>query len=197
MPKQIPQFCVKHKTRAMVDVLHARCVEEGCEKNALYGVRSNKAKLYCTEHAAGRPGLKNRGGGVSCTNEACSKLATFGYPGQPAIYCKTCIPAKLTGQLVNVVSRLCEHADCFSQPSFGSAADRVGVAPRFCKTHKLADMMNVRTRLCEVCGGYMKGGGYKLDGDKRVRWCVQCKPDNAIPGRPSTKKKKSTDSSST
>jgi hypothetical protein len=69
--------------------------------------------------------------------------------------------------------------------------------PRFCKTHKLADMMNVRTRLCEVCGGYMKGGGYKLDDDKRVRWCVLCKPANAISGRPSTKKKKSTDSSST
>eukprot|EP00953_Heterococcus_sp_UTEX-ZZ885_P028485 15191-Heterococcus_DN1.PRE.3 len=43
---------------------------------------------------------------------------------------------------------------------------------------------------CEACGGPMKGGGYKLDGDKRVRWCVQCKPANAIPGRVSTRKKK-------
>jgi hypothetical protein len=49
LPKQIPQFCAKHKTPAMGDVLSARCVEEGCEKNALYGVRSNKVS---TTHTA-------------------------------------------------------------------------------------------------------------------------------------------------
>jgi hypothetical protein len=53
MPKQIPQFCVKHKTREMVDVLHARCVEDGCKKIAIFGVRSSKvssvhtAVVYC------------------------------------------------------------------------------------------------------------------------------------------------------
>jgi EsV-1-7 cysteine-rich motif len=162
MSKQIPQSCAKHKTPAMVDVLSARCVEEGCEKTALFGVGHGKVstvhvtveystqhftfccawsshcwlcavllvqtRLYCSEHAAGRPGLKNRGVGVSCTNEACSKTAKFGYPGQRALYCKTCIPAKLKMQLVDVVSRRCEQEGCDKQPNFGSPADRVSVA---------------------------------------------------------------------
>jgi hypothetical protein len=68
---------------------------------------------------------------------------------------------------------------------------------RFCKDHKVAGIEDIRTPLCEACGKRMVGGGYKLDGDKRVRWCVQCKPDNAIPGRFSMKKKSSTNSSST
>jgi hypothetical protein len=53
MPKQIPQFCVKHKTRAMVDVHNARCVEDGCKKIAVFGVKPSKvssvhtAAVYC------------------------------------------------------------------------------------------------------------------------------------------------------
>jgi hypothetical protein len=53
MAKQIPQFCATHRTRAMVDVHNARCVEEGCKKQAIFGVRSSKvssvhtAAVYC------------------------------------------------------------------------------------------------------------------------------------------------------
>jgi hypothetical protein len=89
-----------------------------------------QAKIYCREHAAGKAGVV-KGGGVSCTKKACFKTPTFGYPGQRAIYCKNCIPAKLKGQLVGAVSRRCEHADCFTYASFGSTTDRVSAALLF------------------------------------------------------------------
>jgi hypothetical protein len=42
---------------------------------------------------------------------------------------------------------------------------------------------NVVTPICEKCKKYVYGGGFKMKGDKRVRWCVKCKPPGAVNGR--------------
>jgi hypothetical protein len=45
-------------------------------------------------------------------------------------------------------------------------------------------MIDVMTKVCEKCKHNIVGVGYKMIGDKIVRWCEQCKPDNAVSGRP-------------
>jgi hypothetical protein len=56
----------------------------------------------------------------------------------------------------------------------------------FCYAHRLKDMINVKRPICEDCGQRIYGGGFKMKGDQRVRWCVQCKVKHAgaVPGRP-------------
>jgi hypothetical protein len=57
---------------------------------------------------------------------------------------------------------------------------------RRCKKHIVSGMTDVRTPICEDCGQRIYGGGFKMKGDKRVRWCAQCKVNHAgaVPGRP-------------
>jgi hypothetical protein len=47
-------------------------------------------------------------------------------------------------------------------------------------------MINVRRPICEDCTQRINTGGFKMKGDKRVRWCIQCsfKHAGAVPGRP-------------
>jgi hypothetical protein len=46
-------------------------------------------------------------------------------------------------------------------------------------------MINVRTPICEDCKKRIYGGGFKMKGDKRLRWCVKCKLKHpgSVPGR--------------
>jgi hypothetical protein len=59
---------------------------------------------------------------------------------------------------------------------------------RRCKKHILTDMKDVKSPICEDCNRRIVGGGFKMKGDKRVRWCVKCKPPGAVPGRASKDK---------
>jgi NAD-dependent SIR2 family protein deacetylase len=49
----------------------------------------------------------------------------------------------------------------------------------------LKNMTNVMVPICEDCGQRMYQGAFKRKGDKRVRWCAQCKSKHAgaVPGR--------------
>jgi hypothetical protein len=49
-------------------------------------------------------------------------------------------------------------------------------------------MIDVMTKVCEKCKHAIKGVGYKMIGDKVVRWCERCKPDDAVSGRPKKRK---------
>ena len=51
--------------------------------------------------------------------------------------------------MVDVISRLCEHAGCNAQPVFNLEGERRG---RFCAEHKSPDMVDVRSRLCQHAG---------------------------------------------
>jgi hypothetical protein len=55
---------------------------------------------------------------------------------------------------------------------------------RRCKAHIQKNMTNVKAPICEVCNVQFKTGGFKMKGDKRVRWCAKCKPPGAVNGRP-------------
>lgn len=55
---------------------------------------------------------------------------------------------------------------CFKQATFGC----VGGPPRFCVTHKAADMIDVRNRRCEYAG-CTKRPTYGVEGQKVARFC--------------------------
>jgi hypothetical protein len=59
---------------------------------------------------------------------------------------------------------------------------------RRCKEHVAEGMTDVRAPICEDCGQRTYRGGFKMKGDKRIRWCVKCTPPGAVPGRASRDK---------
>lgn len=71
--------------------------------------------------------------------EGCKKYRVYGFDGKPAVCCAT---HKKPG-MVDVRSSRCEFDKCFRHPSFGYKWEK---KRRFCGRHKLADMMDVRSR---------------------------------------------------
>jgi hypothetical protein len=80
---------------------------------------------HCARHVVLAYGSVRTAGEQLCSGEACSKRAIFGYPGQDALYCSACIPAKLSCKLIDGDRLRCEHPDCCTAPAFGYARDRV------------------------------------------------------------------------
>eukprot|EP00953_Heterococcus_sp_UTEX-ZZ885_P001609 1391-Heterococcus_DN1.PRE.1 len=92
MSNQVPHFCATHKNATMVNLVSPRCTAEGCNLQASFALLPSKAALYCGQHSVGKGAVVCVGGGPPCIGDVCSKEATYGYKGEPAIYCKTCIP---------------------------------------------------------------------------------------------------------
>jgi hypothetical protein len=84
-----------------------------------------QARLYCGHHSVDKVDAVNLASSKHCKDEGCSTVASYGYAGKPAIYCKACIPEELKGELVDVRCKRCEHEGCTTQPSFGFKEDRV------------------------------------------------------------------------
>jgi EsV-1-7 cysteine-rich motif len=87
-----------------------------------------QAALYCGQHSVGKGAVVCVGGGPPCIGDVCSKEATYGYKGEPAIYCKTCIPEDVKDKVIDVRSKRCEHEGCDTRPSFGKPGDTVSAA---------------------------------------------------------------------
>jgi hypothetical protein len=119
--------CICHLTQS----LSSCCVLQS-DSTSTTPVLLVQAKRLCAQHAAGVEGAEYAGSGTRCSNEACSKSAVFGYPGQRPMYCKTCIPAELQGVLVDVKSKRCEYGGCAVRPNFGFATDRVSAVHHEC-----------------------------------------------------------------
>jgi hypothetical protein len=81
--------------------------------------------------------------GKQCATLQKRKSATYGIVGQKPVVCKTCIPLGI--DMVNLVSKRCEK--CSKQPTFGYA----GKLARFCKDHKLENMVDIKHARCEKC----------------------------------------------
>jgi EsV-1-7 cysteine-rich motif len=105
-----------------------------------------QARRYCLHHAVDAGAAVFVGTAALCRNhEVCSKRASFGYKGQPPIYCKACIPEKLQGKLISVVNKFCEVEGCGTRPSFGKPGDTVSAlftaVVLFCAPHNLLNKL--------------------------------------------------------
>ena len=189
------QFCSKHKTVGMVNLLCKLC---HCGKvRPTYNYEGNSAN-FCT--ICKEDGMIN----VNDTNCKCGKARpTFNFEGLNPEYCKQCKKS----DMINLTHKLCKcgkscrpnfnfeglkpeycskcmtdgmvditHAKCKCgkvQPSFNYK----DLQPRFCKDCKKDGMFMLRKRLCNQC---KKGQStYNLFGLK-AEYCNSCKTDEMI-----------------
>ena len=135
------QFCAKHRTPEMVDLVHKRCEQEGCGTRPTYNVEGGKA-IFCKAHK--KDGMVNV---ISkqCEFSGCKTRPSFDIIGGKGRFC---IEHK-SATMVNVIDKRCEQEDCdIVCPAF----DLPGGNGRFCKSHKEEGMVNVVSKLCNSEG---------------------------------------------
>jgi hypothetical protein len=81
-----------------------------------------------------------------CKEEGCTTRSSYGLKGKKAEYCA----AHKTDEMVNVVSKLCEHEGCTSvNPVFNIKGSKTG---KFCSIHKSDNMVDVKHKRCKYEG---------------------------------------------
>ena len=89
----------------------AKCIQEGCKKQACHNLPGATGAVYCVIHKLEKMvNVQN-----ACIHEGCQKRPNFNVDGETkAIYCVT---HRLEG-MSNVNDKRCIHAACKKQPSF-------------------------------------------------------------------------------
>ena len=105
-----------------------KCCRKNCNKKRIHPIYE-----LCKQHCISKK---------VCLK--CKKGATFNFIGESKG--RFCSSHKLP-EMVNVVSKVCEHQGCNIQPTFNFIGESKG---RFCSSHKLPDMVNVKSKVCEV-----------------------------------------------
>lgn len=180
------------------------CVEEDCDKNALYNVKGGKP-MYCKEHL--EEGMVNVTKKI-CKHDDCHTRATFGADGEKAKFCsehkelgmvaigqKQCcfagctiiptynLPECQSGKycfahkdkdMIAVNHKSCLEKGCNVRPSY----NKEGESPLYCKDHKKTNMVNVVSKTCahENCSTIPS---YNIEG-KPSLYCVEHKKDNMV-----------------
>ena len=121
--------------KGMIDVISPRCADENCGKRPSYNFKGEKP-MYCKEHA--KPGMVDV---ISrrCNHEGCEKQASFGKKGQRKEWCTQHKP-----EYAEDDSPKCKT--CGKHAVFGNPLTMV---PEYCSEHKLDDMADVKSKLCE------------------------------------------------
>lgn len=189
------QFCSKHKTDRMVNLLCKLCHcgkvrptynYEGnpanfcieCKEDGMINVNDDPCKCGKARPTFNFKGLKaeycsscKESNMINVKNEPCkcgkSTRPNFNFEGLKPEYCSKC----MTDGMVDIVHARCKCGKF--QPSFNYK----DLPPRFCKDCKKDDMIMLRKRLCIQC---KKGQStYNLFGLK-AEYCNSCKTDEMI-----------------
>ena len=109
-----------------------------CEKDGCFSLTCNGGTL-CRNHVNDTEVYRY------CHHpDICYMRAFYGSEiGKPLF----CVNHK-TAEMVNVISKRCEHDGCTTRPSFGMEDE----LPRFCLKHKTEEMVNVTVKRCEHNG---------------------------------------------
>ena len=109
---------------------------------------------------------------VLCEFIGCEKRASFGSIPKVARFCAS----HKSADMINVVSKTCEHPGCKTIPIYNIASSKVA---RFCALHKSADMINVKDKTCEH-SGCKTLPVYNIAGSKEARFCASHKSADMI-----------------
>lgn len=134
------RFCKEHALSTMVNVVSVRCEFEGCITTSRnFDVPGGKGR-FCKEHAElGMIDVRN----VLCQQEGCSFRANYSMKGTPAMYCSK-------HKMIGMCSRQsCLYGDCKVIAGYNYPGETLG---KYCATHKLDGMVNLRMRMCQFAG---------------------------------------------
>lgn len=134
------RFCKEHALSTMINVRNYTCEFEGCfSKSRNFDVAGGKGRFCKVHKEDGMIDVRN----VLCKHGGCSKRANFSFKGRPPQYCSE---HKLP-QMCNRNS--CEHESCTKCPGCNYPGEPTG---RFCASHKLDGMVNIRVSICKHSG---------------------------------------------
>jgi hypothetical protein len=105
-----------------------------------------------------------------CEFETCRCQATYGeFYGKP-------LRCKEHKEDYKLVSQLCQEGNCKIQPHYNYEGEAKG---RFCVSHKLENMVNIKSKTCEHEGCKIIPC-YNYEGETKARFCVSHKLENMM-----------------
>jgi hypothetical protein len=132
--------CAQHKDPDMIDLVHPKCREDGCNKQPTYSFVGEKKRLYCVSHAKeGMVDIKHE----RCDYDGCATRPNFNFPGETKPI--RCEQHKLP-DMINIVNKVCAHEGCTTRPHFNEPGKKQGL---YCIEHALEGMQNVLDKTCE------------------------------------------------
>jgi hypothetical protein len=103
-----------------------------------------------------------------CEFETCRKYANYGEYHSKPIRCNE------HKEEYKLVSQICVHPDCKTQPIYNIEREKKGL---YCATHKLEGMVDVKTKTC-MHSGCKTRPNYNVEGETTALYCVKHKLDN-------------------
>ena len=114
------------------------CVNEICNKNAIFNILGEKPKFCATHKKEGMVDVKHK----TCIHYDCRVRPVFNLESKTqALYCAT---HKKEG-MVNVISKTCIHPDCRVIPNYNIICESNAL---YCVTHKKEGMIDVKNKTC-------------------------------------------------
>lgn len=157
--------CSKCATNDMVDLVSNLCHNQNCRKNATYGIPGEKA-TSCKKHADLYM--------IDVKNKRCIVCLALGIknPKQPTFGFEKithCIQHKEENMTdLRHDTERCKV--CKKRSTYGYE----GKTPEYCAQHKLDNMVDVVSAMCEKCGKIQGVFGY----DKNNLYCKGCSEEN-------------------
>ena len=161
--------CLKKHNIEKIDVVHKKC--KVCNVNsALFGLSEHSKKEYC-----GDCSKKLNLNVIDLHHKKCincnEKQALFNDNGEKPLFCGDCKDSNM----INIHGLKCEFEGCNVVPSFNYS----GIyEKKFCETHKLKDMVNVKDKLCVICN--IKRPSFNYDSENIPSYCGDCKSNEMI-----------------
>jgi hypothetical protein len=135
--------CKTHKKPSMVDVVHPKCLKEGCPHIPSFGLEWGKATHCKTHKPSGAEDVVSR----RCAREGCDVInPSFGLEWGKATHCAIHKPPGAE----DVTHPRCAREGCdVINPSFGPPGAKTGT---HCDVHKPPGHANLRMDPCSSCG---------------------------------------------
>jgi hypothetical protein len=167
-----PLQCKKHK-QSDYKLVSQLCQEDNCNIFSCFNFENEAKPLYCNEHKKeGMIDIKNKS--KNCIQLNCNTRASYNYANQKkGIYC---IKHKLENMVnVNDIKSCCQYENCKIRATFGF----INQPAKFCKIHKLVEMVDVSNKKCEhfLCN---KKPNFNFENEKTPKFCAEHKLENMI-----------------
>lgn len=169
-PDSSPEYCKRHKSDDMVDVLSRKCSYPECRTQPSFNYPGTDLSIFCAKHK--KPDMIvtkiNK-----CLMPECSRIAHFNFPSSTGrMYCYH----HHEKGMINLDTSRCTEHGCRKRALYNFIGE---LRPIRCKLHRLDNMINLSSKLCEY-SGCKKYAYYNLPGEKEWLYCATHKIDGMV-----------------
>ncbi len=167
-------YCVSHKEEGMVDVIHKKCMFDGCTTRPSFNTHGQSEGIYCYKHK--KPHMVNVKD-KKCRHGGCNTILE---PTNKGCYCSQ-HKVRVTDSVPHNMKqkgwyKKCRHENCDTIPVFNLMGETTGL---FCNNHKTEGMVDVTRRLCKIFG-CIKRPSYNLETETTGMYCSDHKTEEMV-----------------